>query len=602
MKILLLEDNSEDAEIIQRLLKKAKPGCLMNLATGRTSFVSALEQWQPDVILSDNHLPQFSAPEALQIVQDRGLSIPFILVTGTVSDEFAANIIKAGADDYILKDRLTRLPSAIDAALKHRELEKEKKQALERLIESEDKYRTLFLKSPLPKWIYDFDTLRFLEVNEAAIKHYGYSFEEFLNMTIKEIRPKEDLQTLYEDLADVKDKTDARSGVWRHLKKNGELILVETTAHFIKYKSRKARMVVAHDITERTEAERLREFNRNNLSALINNTDDLIWSVDKDLKLITSNDSFNKTVGRIYGKTLPQGSHILSFPFSEDRLHRYQEYYKRAIAGESFTVVEQFNDPFPTWSELSFYPILQRNSVIGTACFARDITERKAAEEELRSMENELLNQKIEAQKKVTRAIIKAQEKEREHIGRELHDNVNQILASARMFLSMKDARNGELAEKFEYPRQLIDNAIEEIRSLTSGYVAPIKDINLKELIQLLLDKLDGNSTLQTSLVFEPAQDPLNDELKLNIYRIVQEQINNILKHADAKKVTVGINTENGFINLRVVDDGKGFDPDRQRKGIGISNMFHRVESFNGEITIESAPGKGCKTTIRIPY
>ncbi|HKC37047.1 MAG TPA: response regulator, partial [Chitinophagaceae bacterium] len=103
LKILLLEDSYTDAEIIKRLVKKTKPDCDFLLAMNKNDFLKALDEFSPDVILSDNTLPQFDATEALQIVRNRSLQVPFILVTGTVSEEFAAGIMKQGADDYILK-------------------------------------------------------------------------------------------------------------------------------------------------------------------------------------------------------------------------------------------------------------------------------------------------------------------------------------------------------------------------------------------------------------------------------------------------------------------------------------------------------------------
>jgi CheY-like chemotaxis protein len=123
----MLEDSHHEAEIIQRLLKKEIPGCIFQLASNKESFLSALETFKPHVILSDNALPHYSGSEALKTVRQQLLYIPFILITGTVSDEFAANIMKAGADDYILKDRLERLPSAITAAIRQKQTEKELK-------------------------------------------------------------------------------------------------------------------------------------------------------------------------------------------------------------------------------------------------------------------------------------------------------------------------------------------------------------------------------------------------------------------------------------------------------------------------------------------
>jgi PAS domain S-box-containing protein len=121
---------------------------------------------------------------------------------------------------------------------------------------SEVKYKTLFYKSPLPKWIYDQDTLQFLEVNEAAVCLYGYSQEEFRNMTIRDIRPQEDIPRLLENVAGIGVAGDTyRDGNWRHLKKSGEVIDVELTAHAIEYERRRARMVIINDITERKKAE-----------------------------------------------------------------------------------------------------------------------------------------------------------------------------------------------------------------------------------------------------------------------------------------------------------------------------------------------------------
>jgi two-component system CheB/CheR fusion protein len=110
----------------------------------------------------------------------------------------------------------------------------------------------------LPKWIYDQETLRFLEVNDAAVDHYGYSQEEFQRMTISDIRPPEDRERLRKDVEEIAVRAESyRDENWRHVKKNGELVFVEITAHPVEYEHRKARMVVVNDISERVEAERL---------------------------------------------------------------------------------------------------------------------------------------------------------------------------------------------------------------------------------------------------------------------------------------------------------------------------------------------------------
>ncbi|MGC4100543.1 PAS domain S-box protein [Ferruginibacter sp.] len=134
LKILILEDNEADAEMIQRVLKKTGGHFSFKVVMTDSAYTKALQEFKPDVILSDNALPQFSASEALQLLKQQALRIPFILVTGTVSEEFAAGIIKAGADDYLLKDRMARLPAAIEAALKQKQTEIQKEEAEHKII------------------------------------------------------------------------------------------------------------------------------------------------------------------------------------------------------------------------------------------------------------------------------------------------------------------------------------------------------------------------------------------------------------------------------------------------------------------------------------
>ncbi len=122
LRILLLEDDPIDADIVQWALKENFP-CTFNIAVNKEAYNEALKEFRPDLILADNALPRFNAKEALEIAQEQSPDSPFILVTGTVSEEFAADIIRKGADDYILKDRLARLPAAISSALKRKRSE-----------------------------------------------------------------------------------------------------------------------------------------------------------------------------------------------------------------------------------------------------------------------------------------------------------------------------------------------------------------------------------------------------------------------------------------------------------------------------------------------
>jgi PAS domain S-box-containing protein len=134
----------------------------------------------------------------------------------------------------------------------------ERKQSEEEIKQSEERYRSLFEVNPLPMWIYDLETLAFIEVNDAAVSHYGYRREEFLAMTIADIRPIDDRTLLLANVADVSEGIVDNAGIWRHKQKNGSIIDVEITSHVLDYRGRRAELVMAFDITgrKRSEAER----------------------------------------------------------------------------------------------------------------------------------------------------------------------------------------------------------------------------------------------------------------------------------------------------------------------------------------------------------
>ncbi|WP_153800376.1 histidine kinase [Foetidibacter luteolus] len=195
LKVLILEDNDADAELVQRLLKKSHPGWQFSIVMTKADFANALDNYVPHVIISDNTLPRFSASEALDMVKERGLLVPFILVTGTISEEFAVKIIKAGADDYLLKDRMARLPAAVDAALKQRLIEKEKIDAVKKLRKSEENYRRLVERISDAFIAIDGDWL-FTYANNKAGNLFNTPAESFAGRHINSVLPQATWQPL----------------------------------------------------------------------------------------------------------------------------------------------------------------------------------------------------------------------------------------------------------------------------------------------------------------------------------------------------------------------------------------------------------------------
>lgn len=144
IKVLLLEDNATDADIVEMLLKKEMPKCEIKCIMHQHEYIEELNNFKPDIILADYALPQFTAIEALEILHQKKIAIPLIVISGVISEDFALYITKLGAADYILKDRIIRLPAAIQSALEKQHLENDKIKAQENLLQSEKKYRNLF--------------------------------------------------------------------------------------------------------------------------------------------------------------------------------------------------------------------------------------------------------------------------------------------------------------------------------------------------------------------------------------------------------------------------------------------------------------------------
>ncbi|MGC4038545.1 MAG: response regulator [Chitinophagaceae bacterium] len=220
LKILHLEDTSDDADLVQRELRKASMNVEVLQVDEKEVFTKALDDFRPDVVLSDHSLPSFNSQEALRIVRAHGLFVPFILVTATVSEEYAVRVLQEGADDYILKDRLQRLPAAISNALERYAVEEERRNAITALRNSEHKYRLLFDHNPLPMWMIASETQEIIAVNEAAIERYGYTEKEFLDMNLSGLRFPGDTEPFLKEPAESSQNA-AELGVWRHRKKDG---------------------------------------------------------------------------------------------------------------------------------------------------------------------------------------------------------------------------------------------------------------------------------------------------------------------------------------------------------------------------------------------
>jgi PAS domain S-box-containing protein len=215
------------------------------------------------------------------------------------------------------------------------------------------------------------------------------------------------------------------------------------------------------------------------------------------------------------------------------------------------------------------------------------------------------VTEKNQYENKITRAIIKTQEDERYEIGGELHDNVCQILAASQFSLAMlQKSIPEEKIGLLDKCKEHIKMALDEIRKL-SHRLAPafFDDSTLEEAFSRLFDSFNLDSRIQISFHFDHSvkQYQLSMEIQLNLYRILQEQLRNILKYAQADTIEVNVLVYNHKLKMQITDNGIGFDLSTAKKGIGLANMKRRTELFSGKFEIHTSPGNGCSVILDIP-
>jgi PAS domain S-box-containing protein len=715
MNLLMLEDSPDDAALIQTTLKRSGHKFNVKVVSERDEFIDALDSFHPEFILSDHRLPTFSSVKALEIARQKLPYVPFILITGAVSDEFASSIIKDGADDYLLKSNLNRLPTAIQQAIEKKQTEKAQALLVSIVTSSDSAIYSRTLDGIITSW------------NPGAEIHFGYSAEEAIGRDISFIIPPELLDEELEIMMKIRQGESVMHHETRRRKKNGELIHFSLTMSPIKDTQGNIVGVskIARDITEQLKAVQQKEFDQDNLRSLINNTKDLMWSIDRNLKLITCNDAFYQMTKLTSGEQVKKGSDIPEDQFGKEQLKRYELLYERALSGEIFTETIYFDSPFEFWTEVSFYPIRHADAVIGTACFSRDITERKNAEEELKKsherfdyatqassdiiwelnfetkqsivneanenlagvniitdmkmgvagkdimeedrkkvqqsfteakmditrrlwdleyrvwsqdhtvltiinhaifirnkegiavraigaitditekkkLEAELFEQQRTAQIKITATALDAQEKERHAIAIELHDNVNQILVGVKLLLSLVVTNPKKNLHLLRSCIDHIQSAVCENRKISHALVAP--DFKAKILTDQVFDLTDYMLKIAGVDVYVDIarfhDELLNDQQKLTVYRIIQEQCTNIVKYAKAGLVNISLSTEEGLFKMIIADDGVGMETGNKTKGIGLKNINGRLSIFNGTASITTAPGRGFALKIRMP-
>ncbi len=442
---------------------------------------------------------------------------------------------------------------------------------------------------------------RFTRVNKAFCNATGLSPEKVVGLYVNDIIPEASREIV---LGNYRKAIQERQTVqWEEISvyPAGEKAgIVSVTPVFDENNECSMLVGTVHDITERKKAEEEKEKIREQFMIEKELSEIIINSLPGIFYMFTDKGKYlrwNKNHETVPGYTTEEMENMFPLNFFDgpDKTlieERISKVFTEGIADAEADFMTKDGKKIPYYFTGKLVMYQNVPCLLGVGL---DMTDKKR-------LEQQIVNQKVEEQKKMTRAVLNAQESERNIIGQELHDNVNQILIGSKIHLGLISDVNGKNKELIKNSMELIDKAIREIQSLTRQQVTPHKEIDLHDLVQSLVNHLNNTARIKTSYRYMASRTGFSDDLKLNVYRIIQEAANNIIKHASAKNVAMSIIEADGNLDITIADDGKGFDTNQAKaKGIGLANILNRVNSYNGTVCIRSAPGSGCTIELSIP-
>ena len=466
------------------------------------------------------------------------------------------------------------------------------------LEESEKRHRTFIDQSVEAIYVYDLQSGQLLEANPAFRSTLGYKAEDIPALRVSDFAGQDSKYGyghLHEILTDGAIAIEDRQ--WQ--RKDGTLIDVQTHAARIRQGGRDLVFVIGHDITEQKRAENALRESEERYRNLVENISEVYYVSDHRGSLVYGSPNLFSFTG--YTPQEIVGRSCTRLVAREDRRRVVDFYLGCASDGTIDTTCEfrsRGKDGRYTWVEQSTRISRDKGgSVIEFRNVVRDITLRKDTEERLRQ---------------AARRIIEAQEAERKRVARGLHDSVSQLLSSARFRLASAGEKIFDQTHKsyheLDDSRALIEKAVQEIRRIIRNLrPAVLDDLGLLPALRTLCEEFRerANVTLNFGATPKPAR--LAPEIELALFRIVQEALNNIEKHSRATRVSVSIIQNEASLQIKVKDNGAGFDrvaackKEGNLSGYGLHSMMERAASIGGKAEIRSAIDKGTEIIVCIP-
>ena len=632
LKILIVEDSEDDTLLEIHQIKKGGYDIYFERVENALDMSNALEEKEWDIILSDYAMPHFNGLEALSLLKEKGIDLPFIIISGTIGEEVAVEAMRSGASDYIMKDNLRRLLPAIEREIQEAKnraerklLEVKKKQAEKSLQESEARYRLIAENTADTITVLDLE-LNILYVSPSVNKLRGYTIEETMSQSLDQYLTTESFhkvkQVLKEQLAsEINGKDNSRSVLLEleQFHKNGSVIQVEVSASFIRDFDLNpiSILVVTRDITLRKQAEEQLKV----LSHSVEQSPAMIIITDIQGYIEYVNPKFEEVTGYTTSEVIGKNPNIIKSGKMPDRI--YNEMWNTIISGNVWSgelINRKKNGDF-YWANLSVSPITDNNGNIKHfAGIQEDITVKKKTEEELISAKEH-----AEESDRLKSAFLA-------NISHEIRTPMNAIVGFSSL-LDNPDIQNDEkdgfiknIVKSSETLMILIDDLVEMSKIQSNQFNIIKKKVDINELLKELYDyfklKIESEN-INLSIVGDTNSNSLIcivDPIRLN--QVLSNLIGNAIKFTESGFVKYGVFVhEQGYLTFFVEDSGIGIPEsvgnsvfERFIKietsltkfydglGLGLSICYQLVNAMGGSIWYESKLNKGTKFFFTIPY
>ena len=618
LRVMLIESSMTDAELNLQVLERSGFHCKPQIVSTRAELLRQFGRFPFDIVLADYRLPGWTGMAAFSETRQAGHDVPFILVTGILGEEVAVECIKQGITDYVLKEHLARLPLVVSRALEERALRDARKLMVQALRQSEANSLFLFAHNPLPMWVFEKETLQFLQVNDAALRHYGYDRMEFLQMSAPDLHPAEEVVKL---LAAFQNGTpEALHGSqWRHRRKDGSVIDVEMFLGRMEYSGRAAALVVAQDITERKRAEEEKQ----KFFTLVEYSRDFIAVADLQDNVQYVNPAGRAILG-IESADAVKGTHSLDYVVWDDLPLVHGTILPALYSSGHWEGELRFRHRRNGKSlPMDFVGFQVKDPQSGeprfVATVSRDMTERRALEQQLHQA------QKFEAFGQLAGGIA-----------HDFNNVVGAILGWAELGeeqAASGHATLGNYFKKIHFQCDRVTALIQQLLAFARRQILEPRSLSLNQTVRDVMNLLD--KVIGKDIEIKTALDDHLSAVRADPTQIEQVLVNLCVNSRDAmpKGGRVTIETRNiafseedcrgssglqpgRFAELRVSDTGTGMDAATRERifepffttkgtgkgtGLGLATVYGIVKQHGGFILVESEPGQGSTFRVFLP-